>query len=225
MNCNSLSKRLISWFNDNAGSCRDKVFGFRFRGKESKVYLQHFSSLVSFLHDKVNGNAKLRLIQIFQQSLCLRKVISFSVRIEDISIHEVHEMKTVAKLLFKSYCLFDSSITPSMWILCNVAPSHTEECMTKLNLGLGVNTMEGREQKHQQIAKYSFKSTFQERWSFIFRHEYIQLLYLRQNGFDLKKYNQRAYKYLPDIEEGCCSCSLSYINGQCSICEISNAKN
>ena len=52
--------------------------------------------------------------------------------------------------------------------------------------------MEGREQKHQMIAKYSENTTPQNRWSMIFRHEYLQLIYLRLNGYDDIKYLKKV---------------------------------
>ena len=36
---------------------------------------------------------------------------------------------------------------------------HTKSIFTKLGLGLGVNSMEGREQKHQKIYRYMQNST------------------------------------------------------------------
>ena len=80
------------------------------------------------------------------------------------------------------------------------------------------NTMEGREQKHQLIKKYSEKAMFQNRWDFIFRHEFIQTVYLRENGFDNVKYTTRPHKYIPDILDGQCDCSLQFIDNKCQIC-------
>ena len=86
--------------------------------------------------------------------------------------------------------------------------------------GLGINTMEGREQKHQQISKYEKKALFQERWKFILRHEFIQLIFLRENGFDVRKYRKRNRSYIPVIQEGHCdSCSLKLVDVTCSICD------
>ena len=48
--------------------------------------------------------------------------------------------------------------------------------------------MEGREQKHQIIVKYSENTTPQNKWSMIVRHEYLQLIYLRLNVYDEMKH-------------------------------------
>ena len=65
--------------------------------------------------------------------------------------------------LFLTFCNQDTSITPSMWVLCNVAPHHAKQALSLYGLGLGVNSMEGREQKHQRIKKYAGNTTFQDK--------------------------------------------------------------
>ena len=59
-----------------------------------------------------------------------------------------------------------------------VAPQHRADTLAKLDFGLGLFTMEGREKKHQQIKKHAYNSTIQNRWAYIFRHEFVQLVYL-----------------------------------------------
>ena len=48
--------------------------------------------------------------------------------------------------------------------------------------------MEGRERKHQIIKKYSDNT--KDRWPHIFRHEFKQLVYLCEHGFDLNRYQK-----------------------------------
>ena len=43
--------------------------------------------------------------------------------------------------------------------------------MSLYNLGLGVNSMEAREQKHQRIKKYAEKATSSNPWPMIFSHD------------------------------------------------------
>ena len=155
---------------------------------------------------------------VFYQSFHLRKLVSYSIRIEEISLEDVDEMKQVAWKLFVSYAMYDLSVTPSLWVFSNVAPIHCEQLLTSVGYGLGINTVEGREQTHQMIHKYSANSTYQDRWASIFRHEHIQLVYLRENGFDVSKYQKRGATYLPKIEEGYCSCSLKKVSGNCDLC-------
>ena len=130
-------------------------------------------------------------------------------------------MEIIAKKLYKLCCNNESSITPSLWTLCVVSPSHTKCLFQRLGLGLGSNTMEGREQKHQKIYKYMQNSTQNERWQFVFRHEFISCVYLRENGFDQKRYNKKLISYIPLQESGNCSCGLPLLEGFCKLCHSS----
>lgn len=171
MNSNFLAKKLIAWFNENKESAKERPFGFRFRGKESFNYLKGFPHLFDMLRCNINSDSALkRLYQIFYQSLHLRQVVSYSVRIEDTDF-AIKDMIDAGKKLFLSIVLHESSISPSMWCFFVVAPEHCANTITKLKLGLGLFTMEGREQKHQQIKKYAHNSTVQNRWPSTFRHE------------------------------------------------------
>ena len=87
-------------------------------------------------------------------------------------------MKRSAHLLFKTCCLFDQRVTPSLLTPCNVAPVNAEQCLKSYAFRLGYNTMEGREQKHQKTSKYAENTTVQNRWPMIFRHEFILLIHL-----------------------------------------------
>ena len=220
MDCNYLGKKVVAWFNEHNTDSDAKTFAFRFRGKESKCYCRTFPQLIMFLYKSVRENkTKIRLTQIFYQSLNLRKLISYSVRITDIKPIDIIDMENAGRKLFVSCCLFDRTVTPSMWNFCNVAPVHAKECMENFSFGLGIHTMEGREQKHQQVKKYSAKTTYQQRWEYILRHEFIHLIYLRLHGFDTVKYKKHPYRYIPPSATGFCDCSLILQNGKCKICD------
>lgn len=219
MNSNFLAKKIIAWFNENKEANKERPFGFRFRGKESANYLKGFQQLIELVSRQVSSQASInRLCQVFHQSLQLRKLVSFCVRIEDTN-YEVKDMLAAGRKLFLSCALYETSISPSMWCFSVVAPDHCANTLEELNLGLGVFTMEGREQKHQQINKYSHNSTVQQRWPYIFRQEFIQLVYLRENGFDQTQYRKRSTTYMPGISDNKCKCSLVLRNGKCSICD------
>ena len=108
-------------------------------------------------------------------------------------------MERVGNRLFRCCCLFDSHVSLSLWAFCNAAPKHAKDLYETVGYGLGINTMEGREQKHRMIEKYSKNSTNQDRWKYVFRHEFIHLVYLRENGFDSQRYCIRPVKYIPDV--------------------------
>ena len=90
-------------------------------------------------------------------------------------------MKVAGRTLHVACCLADVKVKPSMWTLTNVAPAHSQEMLQRFGKGLGLVTMEGREQKHQQLKRYMEKSTVKDKWNTVFMHEYIQCVYLREN--------------------------------------------
>ena len=221
MGCNCLATKMIAWFNENMG-VTEREFGFRFRGKESFAYIRHFPKLIELVLQNVKTEqVRIRLHQVFYQSIHHRNIISYSVRIEDFDNFKLEELKKECHLLFKSSCVYEKKISPSLWTLCNAIPVHAEETFKSYGFGVGCNTMEGREQKHQIIKKYISNTTFQNRWPMIFRHEFIQLIHLRENNYDVKKYIKRGSKYVPELEEGLCkSCRADLlVNEVCKICD------
>ena len=199
-----------------------KIFHIDFAEKKVSTSYVFSPYLISELVDKIESREiKLKLFQVFYQSLMLRKLVSYSVRIVNITTNEIDEMERIGKSLFKACCLFDARVSPSMWVFSNVAAAHCKDLYNKVGMGLGLNTMEGREQKHQLIDKYAQNTTYQDRWKSIFRHEFIQLIYLRENGFDSRKYVSRPMKYVPEIPEGHCPncCSFKLENGKCVLCD------
>ena len=76
-------------------------------------------------------------------------------------------------------------------------------------MGLGCNTMEGREQKHQIIAKYAGNTIYQNRWPMTFRHDYMQPIYLRENGYGNMKYKKKSSNYVDkDETKSCLLCNF-----------------
>ena len=145
MACNFLANKIKRWFNENGGKNK-KEFSFRFRRKESFLYMKHFPSLVRMLFLNVASKViKKRLIEVHLQSVYLRKILSYTVRITDFNEHYLIFMKKTATNLFKMCCVFDSKISPCLWTVCNASPVHPEICLKYYGFGLGCNTMEGRE--------------------------------------------------------------------------------
>ena len=87
-------------------------------------------------------------------------------------------------------------------LFTQATPVHAKDLFNKLRLGLGCNTMEGREQKHQHIDKHFENSLYQKPWKFVFHHEYIQLMYVPENNFDNVKYLKRISQYIPNVGTG-----------------------
>ena len=222
MGCNALAKVLITWYNENNGKVETE-FTFRFRGAESRRYCTHFPSLIKTILQHVsNRQVKLQCHQYYYQSILLRKIVSYCARVTDFNSDTLLDMERDCKRLFQCCCLYDQRLTPSMWTICNAAYVHAKETLSRYCFGLGCNSMEGREQKHQKVKKYQDNTTVQSRWPMIFRHEFVQLIYLRENGFDNIRYRKRGIKYIPDVDETCCSnCCAPFCDaeGQCEICD------
>ena len=93
----------------------------------------------------------------------------------------------------------------------------------KYGMGLGLNSMEGREAKHIAISRYSHNTAYLHRWEQIFRHEYISLIWLREKGYNTNvNVSCSKLRYIPkrvaDSQEFCnCGLHLS-TNGQCRFC-------
>ena len=161
----------------------------------------------------------------FYQTLHLRKLVSYSARIASLSSKELDDMAAAGHALLKSCVVLDNGITPSMWTSSQVAPVHTKMLIDDLGLGLGINTMQGREQKHQKIKRFTENATPQTKWKTAFTHEYIQQIYLRENGCDASKYIQPKRSYLPESKAGYCPCGLKLLpDGLCKLCSSSHFK-
>ena len=143
-------------------------------------------------------------------------MVSYSVRLFDFSLGDLEDMKNVGKELFKTSCMLELNTTPSMWVLCNISPFHAETTLSLYGLGLGVNSMEPREQKHQRLKKYSENTTVCNKWPMMFRHEFLQLIFLREMGYDEVNYYRKGKKYLPDITDNNCSnCGMVFVDKLC----------
>lgn len=219
MNLNMLSKKVSSWYDESKQG--QKEFVFRFRGEESYGLLKHFPVLFSKFLPYFTHHSNNMFLSLFKQLLLLRKLISYSVRVIQFDENDLSDMFTTAKELFQLVCATSSSVTPSLWVLCHIAPHHANQTFTSYGLGLGINSMEPREQKHQKIKKYAENTTHQKKWELIFRHEFIQLIYLKEKGYDELNYNRKGKCYIPKFVQGSCEhCGLPLDQTVCGICSI-----
>jgi hypothetical protein len=67
----------------------------------------------------------------------------------------------------------------------------------KYGVDLGINTMQGREAKHVQIAAYAKNSLYKQRWFQVFRHDYISKVWLPSHQPSLFTYHQKAASLIP----------------------------
>ena len=189
-----LAKKVRKWF--CYGRLHNKDLSYRFTGKESKILSNNFMKLINSLSlndDQSTHIFKLHIFAII--AVNLRDAVSLFSRI-NITNEEVILLKKVSGKYFRACALF-ASVTPTTWTIGHVVPTHTHQAKQQLGYGLGMNSMEGREAKHVSLAKFARNTHHSTRWLQVFRHEYISLLWLRENGCDSAKYTTTRNKYIP----------------------------
>lgn len=206
-----LASKIIRWFNDLRH--KEKKFDYRFTGKDSRGFVNNFMYLISCVenisHFSRVCKQMLDLHIIGFLCLTLRDCISLFSRVE-ITHEEVNKLEELTRIYFRVYTIF-FSFHPSVWTLGLIVPAHTKEMKVKYNLGLGLNSMEGRESKHVSISRYSENTHFNNRWEQIFRHEYISLLWLRHRGINKSTpVISSGLKYIPTrvSQPGFCYCGF-----------------
>ena len=170
-----LANKVVKFFDESGNDA--KAFSYRFTGKDSREFLKHFMLLVDCLEPALENNTKSQFhfhVLAFL-TLILRDCVSLFSRIS-ISDEQVSSLSILCKQFFKLNVTFFNSSNPIVWTLGNVVPVHCKDLKAKYGMGLGLNSMEGRESKHVAIARYSSNISYQSRWEQIFMHEYISLL-------------------------------------------------
>ena len=105
----------------------------------------------------------------------------------------------------------------------NVVPVHTQDMKLRYGFVLGLSSMEGRESKHIAIAKYSANTAFLHRWEQAFQHEYISLIWLRQQGYNVKANTTTTGSYIPkrvySMDSEFCNCGFNKpVSDVCRFC-------
>ena len=220
-----LANKIITWFDDTGGNNKD--FNYRFTGKESRHFLLHFMTLISAVDSYAGPGRETTILNVIAYiCLLLRDCVSLFSRI-NISNKEVDQLTTLCRDYFQANVLF-FRVNPTVWTIGHIVPAHTKFMKDKYGLGLGINSMEGREAKHVFVAKYSKNTNFVCRWEQIFQHEFVSLIWLRERGFNLpstSKTSSCTQSYIPKQVRGgdvaYCYCGLQKVcltNDQCRLC-------
>ena len=72
-------------------------------------------------------------------------------------------------------------------------------------------TMEGREAKHIALHRLSVNTTHQQRWQEIFKHEFVMLIWLPEQGYEPCSYTPSKSVYIPPRifnDSSYCYCGL-----------------
>jgi hypothetical protein len=214
-NLTRLAKQIVRWFNET--KAEGKQFDYRFTGKDSRLFLQNFMFLISCVENDVKKVSREELILhvLAYICLCLRDSISIFTCV----------VKQHCSNYYKAHCII-LNVNPTVWTLGNVVPNHIEDMKTRYGMGLGLNSMEGREAKHVFIAKYSKNTLYQCRWQQIFRPEYVTLIWLCSRGLNVSKpENNNATYILKKVftDNTVCYCGLPKLAAanKCSFCSHS----
>ena len=122
---------------------------------------------------------------------------------------------------FRAKALF-STVTPTTWAFGHIIPAHAQDVFERYSLGLNSISMEGREAKHIAMSQYNQNTNFHGRWVQIFRHEFVQLIWLRVKGFFVEENNAYKETYIPlgvSSGETCfCGFDLTQNDQKCNYC-------
>ncbi|XP_028408827.1 uncharacterized protein LOC114531418 [Dendronephthya gigantea] len=200
-NLSRLATKIIKWFDETGAN--GKSFEYHFTGKLPRLFLLHFMKLISYIEPISEPGRQKTILHILAYiCLLLRDCVSIFSQI-NISNDEIKKLTNLCRDYFQANALF-FQVNPTVWTIGNIVPAHTQYMKDKYDLGLGINSMEGREAKHVFIAKYSKNTNFVSRWKQIFRHEFVSLIWFRERGFNLP--NERSDH----------SCAKTYIPKQVS---------
>lgn len=224
MKCKKLYNKIIRWFKEKRKTCD---FEFRFTGEETKKFCNGFMYLIE---DLVGEGSDIEQPQNFfalsRMGLHLRNGLSLAVRVSDIKKEDLSKLEKDCRLYFNIASLFHTT-NVSVWTMGHCVPFHTRQLMEDLGVGLGINSMQGREAKHQQLASFAEFSLVKDRWEKVFRHEHMSLIWLREQNPLNDNYSKCKDKYNP---ERCCSdeycfCGTAFLsNGKCKYCDCALSK-
>jgi len=215
---NNLHNKICRWFKDRSSNTD---FSCRFTGEETKKFCHGFMSLISIVFSACSGVLRTELVlhALAYAGVKLRDATSLFSRVTNIDQSDINKLKDDCYKYFSVVKVF-FHVTLSVWTVGYCVPLHTQQLFDQFGCGLGLNTMQGREAKHQQIKEYAEHSTHNNRWEKVFQHEYMQLVWLRrQNPFsDCYKKGKESYIPVrilnnPDV----CYCGLSKVD--CVFCE------
>lgn len=212
-----LFKKVKKWFCQG----RKGKLSYRFTGKETRIMCQNFMKLVKAVSSEQDTPIQSLQVNTFAfVGLQLRVATSRFSRV-NIDQKVLQELKDSCKMYFNACSLLLGSVSPTVWTIGHAVPFHTELLFNKFGLGLGVNSMQGREAKHVRIAQYAKHATLSSRWVMVFRHDYITGIWLRMQDPSSVPYHKNKEVYEPEISnEAFCHCGLERVAGgkKCEFC-------
>ena len=209
-----LKKQLIKWLladHDNHDD-HDKNFTYRFTGKDSRLILHGFMHLVTAIRgESTDVKLLVKLLNIIFIALRLKKATSlFSMY--HFSEEKLERLFLVTSEYWTALTLFGYSPSPSEWSIGKVVVVHAKWMFEKYKVGLGINTMQGREAKHVHIATYSRHSHVRNRWLMIFRHDYNRNIWLPLQEPSLLVYHRKEKSVVPEgVDDSNLYCKCGFV--------------
>ncbi|KAK2547134.1 hypothetical protein P5673_033100 [Acropora cervicornis] len=189
-----LAKKIRKWFADDR--TRNRQLEYRFTGKESRLFCHNFMSIVEGVTMDDDQQSHTFKLHVFAYTgINLRDAVALFSRVT-ISSEQIQSLSEICSNFFRATSLFLSP-TPTSWTIDHIVPAHARQIHQSLGMGLGVNTMEGREAKHIALAKFTRNTQFSNRWLQVFRHEHVSLVWLRENGCDEIVHKETSGVYIP----------------------------
>ena len=217
-----LKKQLVKWLLEDRS--KDKDFSYRLTGKDSRLILHKFMHLVNATRGTSNNPSLIfQLLVIVFIAIKLRDCTAIFSRYH-LPEAKLKELPSLARDYFTAVALFSNSVSVTTWSIGHLVPAHTRQVFDKYGTGLGINTMQGREAKHVQIASYAKQSLFKRRWLQVFKHDFISKLWLPCQQPSLLVYHPAKESLLPaqifkDPQHYCyCGFAKEAVNAKCFYC-------
>lgn len=201
---------------------RNGSLSYRFTGKETKIFCHKFMTLIKAIScDKDDPIKRLQLCAFAYVGLQLRDSVS---RFSRVTVDEtvMGELSESCRKYFNASAMFLNNVTPTVWTIGYAVSYHVGLLYKKFSLGLGINTMQGREAKHVRISQYAKHATLSTRWRLVMRHDYVTAVWLRKLEPLKLSYHKCTDVYVPKSIElpHFCYCGLEkpFSSAKCSFC-------
>lgn len=199
------------WFTEG----RRNHFTTDSQGKRPK----HFTSLINFISsDRDLPETKLKTATLAYCGLQLRDAVSLFSRVET-NQAEISKLKNTCQHFFNANSLL-LWVYPTVWTIGYAIPYHAQILYGKYGLGLGLNSMQGREAKHVRLSQYSRHFTLTGCWKLVLHHDYITCVWIRREDPFHSSYVKSKEQYIPSkiSSDGFCYCGFpKEERGQCCI--------
>ena len=220
---NRLAKKVKKWFDETQG--RQADLQYRFTGKESRLFCHNFMQLIKSLSSEGDSKKqKQTVLALVYIGTRLRDCCSIFNRF-DMKETDISKLNSLAVEYFRANAMFiPTSVNPTIWTIGHVLPMHVKQVFDAYNQGFLTVKMEGREAKHVALQRLSFNTTHKKKWEQIFRHEFIMLIWLPEQGHEPCSYTPSKSVYIPPRvfdDPSYCYCGLQKADQTdtgCSFC-------